>query len=112
MVFPSIRCSKFMTIVDIFHVQCKEFVFAYGPIVLNSLHKIVALDLCYTTGICSDPKNETSQNVNLKNDGNVEPNYQNQARKIFLPREYALRSKWQPTLRYLLMSTPTFSCSH
>ncbi|CAA6668589.1 unnamed protein product [Spirodela intermedia] len=41
--------------------ECKEYVFAYGPVVLNSLHKIVVTDLCYMTGICADPKNQTSQ---------------------------------------------------
>lgn len=35
-------------------------VFAYGPIIVTNLQKVVSLDLCHMVHICEDPRNQTS----------------------------------------------------
>ncbi|CAA6668592.1 unnamed protein product [Spirodela intermedia] len=45
---------------EVFVSQCKKMVFAYGPIIVTNLQKVVSLDLCHMVHICQDPRNQTS----------------------------------------------------
>uniref|UniRef100_A0A1D1Z4X9 Galactoside transport system permease protein mglC n=1 Tax=Anthurium amnicola TaxID=1678845 RepID=A0A1D1Z4X9_9ARAE len=51
--------------------QCKQFVFAFGPIAMTTLQKIMNMDLCHKVYICSDPRNQT-QYVNQMHMGKFE----------------------------------------
>uniref|UniRef100_A0A1D1XWR5 Proactivator polypeptide-like 1 n=1 Tax=Anthurium amnicola TaxID=1678845 RepID=A0A1D1XWR5_9ARAE len=44
---------------EAFIYRCKKLVFAYGPIVISNLQKIVSMDLCHMVHLCKDPRNQT-----------------------------------------------------
>ncbi|MQL90687.1 hypothetical protein Taro_023287 [Colocasia esculenta] len=45
---------------EVFATQCKKLVFAYGPMVISNVQRVVSLDLCHMVHICDEPKNQTT----------------------------------------------------
>ncbi|MQL87770.1 hypothetical protein Taro_020315 [Colocasia esculenta] len=68
--------------VEVFVYRCKKLVFAYGPLVISNLQRIVSMDICHMVHICDeDPRNQSSH-MNMMNFRNSRQHLQSSLAKL------------------------------